>query len=71
MAANHSSGLAEAGMIEEIEHFRAHLQAHLLIELDVLEYGEIHVTKAGTDNHIAGLGDMAEHVPAVPSEWQH
>jgi hypothetical protein len=37
LAASHSSGLAEAGMIEEIEHFRAHLQAHPLIELDVLE----------------------------------
>src|ERR1043166_6119748 len=37
LAANHSSGLAEAGMIEEIEHFRAHLQAHPLIELDILE----------------------------------
>ncbi len=23
---------------------------------------------SGTDNHIAGLGDMAEHVPAVPNE---
>ena len=22
----------------------------------------------GTDNHIAGLGDMAEHVPAMPEE---
>ncbi|MEO8712036.1 MAG: arylsulfatase, partial [Parafilimonas sp.] len=22
----------------------------------------------GTDNHIAGLGDMAEHVPAIPNE---
>ena len=37
LAANHSSGLAEAGMIKDIEHFRAHLQAHRLIELDVLE----------------------------------
>src|SRR6185369_12137203 len=48
-----SSGLAEAGMIEDIKHFRAHLQAHRLVELDVLEQGEIHVTKAGADNHIA------------------
>jgi arylsulfatase len=23
---------------------------------------------SGTDNHIAGLGDMAEHIPAVPDE---
>ncbi|MEP6597031.1 MAG: arylsulfatase, partial [Ginsengibacter sp.] len=23
---------------------------------------------SGTDNHIAGLGDMAEHVPAIPNE---
>ncbi|HEY9805662.1 MAG TPA: hypothetical protein V6D04_03790, partial [Candidatus Obscuribacterales bacterium] len=47
LAASHSSGLAEAGMIEEIEHFRPHLQAHPLIEPGVLEQGEIHVTKAG------------------------
>ena len=37
LAASHSSGLAEAGMIEKVEHFRAHLQAHPLTELDVLE----------------------------------
>src|SRR4029079_741228 len=37
LAANHSSGLAEAGMIEEIEHFRAHWPAHPLIEPGVLE----------------------------------
>lgn len=46
-------GVPEVGMIEHVERFGAELQAHALVELCVLDQGQIAVDEVGSREHIA------------------
>ena len=53
-------GVPEVGMIEHVEGFGAELQAHALVELGVLDHGQIAVDEVGSGERIAAkIAEMA------------
>jgi len=64
VAIDRAEGISDLGVIEHVEELRPELSAEPLRELEVLEYGEVHVLETGVTE------DVPAHGAESSSHWR-